>query len=120
MTPRLPRVIFAVTLIGTMIAAVLPAPDAPTLGGSDKVNHIAAFVTLSILATWAWPRASLWRIGLSMSALGGLIEVVQGIPSIARDAEWADWYADTAAAAITLTLVAILRRTRSSEKPNRP
>lgn len=112
MTFRLPRVIFAVTLIFTLVAAFLPAADAPTLGGSDKLNHIAAFVTLSLLAAWAWPRIRPWRIALAMSAVGGLIEVVQAIPYIARDAEWADWYADTFAAVVALAIVAAVRRVR--------
>jgi VanZ family protein len=110
MTPRLPRIIFVVTLIGTMVAALLPNNEAPDLGGGDKLNHIAAFVTLSIVAAWAWPRAALWRIALWLSALGGLIEILQAIPFIARDAEWADWYADTAAAVITLAVVWAVRR----------
>lgn len=109
MTPRLPRVIFFVTLIGTLLAAFLPDADAPTLGGSDKLNHIAAFVTLSVLAAWAWPRTRLWRIAVAMSAIGGMIELVQAIPFIARDAEWADWYADSTAAVAALAVVAAFR-----------
>ena len=110
MTLRLSRVIFLMALVGTLVAAILPDAEAPTLGGSDKLNHIAAFITLSMLAAWAWPRVQLWRIGLVMSALGGIIELVQAIPIIARDAEWADGYADTAAVTITLIIVAALRR----------
>ena len=112
MTFRIPRMIFFVTLIGTLIAAFMPAADAPTLGASDKLNHIAAFVTLSLLAAWAWPRVRLWWIAVAMSATGGLIEAVQAIPFIARDAEWADWYADTFAAGVALLIVAALRQVR--------
>ena len=110
MSMRLPQMIFLVALIGTLIAAFLPDADAPTLGGSDKANHIAAFITLSILAAWAWPRVPLWRIGLVMSALGGMIELVQAIPIIARDAEWADWYTDTVASTTTLAIITLFRR----------
>ncbi len=110
MTPRLPRLIFAVVMIGTVIAAILPNAEAPDLGDGDKINHIAAFVTLSVLAAWAWPRTAPWRIGLWLSALGALIEFVQAIPFIARDAEWGDWIADTAAAVITLSIIWLLRR----------
>lgn len=110
MNLRLSRLIFLVALAGTLVAAILPDAEAPTLGGSDKLNHIAAFITLSMLAAWAWPRVPLWRIGLVMSALGGMIELIQAIPIIARDAEWADWYADTAAVTITMIIVAAFRR----------
>ena len=37
-----------------------------------------------------------------MSAFGAAIEGLQALPVIARDAEWADWYADTAAAVVAL------------------
>ena len=110
--PRLSRTIFAVTMVGTLIAALLPDADAPTLGGTDKLNHIAAFVTLSVLAAWAWPRVALWRIAVAMSAFGAAIEGLQALPVIARDAEWADWYADTAAAAGALAIVMVLRLIR--------
>nr|WP_295662312.1 teicoplanin resistance protein VanZ [Polymorphobacter sp.] len=110
MTPRLPRIIFAVLLVGTFIAAILPNAEAPDLGDGDKINHIAAFITLSLAAAWAWPRAALWRIALWLSALGGLIEIVQAIPFIARDAEWNDWIADTVAVVISLAIVGLLRR----------
>ncbi len=110
MTPRLPRVAFAIVLVFTMVAALLPNATAPDFGDGDKVNHIAAFTTLSIMAAWAWQRTALWRIGLWLSALGALIEGLQAIPFIARDAEWDDWIADTAAVIIALSIVWLLRR----------
>lgn len=104
------RAIFAVALVGTLIAATLPGTYAPTLGASDKINHMAAFVVLSALAAWAWPRAKLPAIAIAMSAFGALIELIQALPFIGRDAEVADWVADTAALAVTLAVVAIVRR----------
>ncbi len=106
------RWLFVLVLLGTLVAALLPNADAPDLGDGDKVNHIAAFITLSIMAAWAWPRTRLWVIAAVMSAFGAAIEGLQALPIIARDAEWADWYADTAAAAITLLIVAALRALR--------
>lgn len=106
------RWLFLIVLLFTLGAAVAPNAEAPDLGEGDKVNHMAAFVTLSIMAAWAWPRARLWWIGLAMSALGATIEGLQALPIIARDAEWADWYADTAAAVVALLLVAVWRWTR--------
>jgi len=109
MTLHARRFVFALVLAGTVVAALLPGSVAPDLGDGDKVNHIIAFITLSMAAAWAWPRAGLWRVALWLSAFGGLIEILQAIPFIARDAEWRDWVADTAAAVITLTVVWILR-----------
>lgn len=109
---RWPKLVFALTLIGTFVAAILPNAAAPDLGDGDKVNHIAAFVTLSVMAAWAWPRAALWRIALGMTALGGAIEAVQAIPILARDAEWADWRADVLATVAALWVVAVVRKLR--------
>ncbi len=111
------RWLFVAVLLFTLAAALAPNAEAPDLGHGDKVNHMAAFVTLSVMAAWAWPRARLWWIGIAMSAFGAAIEGLQAIPVIARDAEWADWYADTAAAAVALLAVAAwrwLRRPTSS------
>jgi hypothetical protein len=108
------RWLFVAVLVFTLAAALAPNGDAPDLGLGDKVNHIAAFVTLSIMAAWAWPRARLWWIGVALSALGATIEGLQALPLIARDAEWADWYADTMAVVFTLLLVAAWRWMRRS------
>ncbi len=111
------RWLFGAVLLLTLVAALAPNAEAPDLGHGDKVNHIAAFVTLTLLAGWAWPRARLATILVTLSAFGGAIEGLQALPVIARDAEWADWYADTAAVAVALVIVAAwrwLRRPTSS------
>ena len=108
------RVLFVVVLLATLAAALLPGPLAPDLGAGDKINHIIAFVTLTIIAAAAWPSARLWQIGVSMSAFGAAIEGLQALPAIARDAEWADWYADTTAAVVALIAVAVVRRLRAT------
>ena len=108
------RWLFVAVLLFTLAAALAPNARAPDLGHGDKVNHVAAFVTLGIMAAWAWPRAPLWRIAVLLSAFGATIEGLQALPIIARDAEWSDWYADTAAAAMALVTVALVRRFTSS------
>ena len=92
------------------VMATLPKP--PQLPGqpSDKIHHILAFTVLVALAAAAYPRTRLLRIGLGLSAFGALIELVQTIPMLHRDAEFIDWIADTAATAIVLALAALVRR----------
>lgn len=110
MTSR--RWLFVAVLLFTLAAALVPDAQAPDLGHGDKVNHMAAFGTLSVMAAWAWPTARLCRIAVAMSAFGAVIEGLQALPSIARDAEWADWGADTAAAVVALLAVAAWRALR--------
>ena len=97
----------------TFVMAVWPRgiewPGAP----SDKVQHVAAFVTLASLATWAYPRTALISIAAGLSIFGALIEMVQAIPVLNRDSDVIDWIADSLAAASALSLV-WLRRRRTS------
>lgn len=109
-----PRWLFVAVLLFTLVAALMPGPQAPDLGHGDKVNHMAAFVTLAFVATWAWPRARLATIAALLSAFGAAIEGLQALPVVARDAEWADWFADTAAAIAALLIVALIRRLRAT------
>lgn len=91
-----------------LVMALLPHP--PQIGqASDKVQHILAFAVLAGLAALAWPQRLL-LIGLGLFAFGGLIELLQMIPSLHRDGQATDWIADAAATMIVLALAALLNR----------
>lgn len=113
MHQRLLRFAFWAATAFAFVMAILPKP--PELPGapSDKVQHIAAFLTLATLAAFAFPGRSLLRIALWLSAFGALIEVVQAIPALHRDSDVVDWIADSAAVAVVLILVAAIRRKRA-------
>lgn len=93
-----------------LVMGSLPQPPAIPGRPDDKVQHIIAFLTLASLAVLAYPRAALIRIGIGLSLFGALIELIQTIPALHRDAELADWVADTAAAAAVLVVIALVRR----------
>ena len=96
---------FAVTM------ALLPHPPrTPIDSYGDKVQHMLAFATLSGLASQAFPRAGLLRIGERLSFVGALIEVCQSIPALHRDCDIRDWIADTVAVIVVLGLGALARR----------
>ena len=104
------RTAFGAALLFTLVMAWLPHPPHVPGNPGDKVQHVAAFLTLSILAAAAFPRARLLRIGERLSFLGALIEVVQNIPVLHRDCDILDWLADTLAIALALALVWYMRR----------
>ncbi len=107
------RSIFALALFFTIVMALLPHPPKLEFDDfGDKFHHILAFVTLSLLACFAFPTARLPRIGERLSFLGALIEVLQSIPALHRDCDIRDWIADTIAIAIVLIIVAQVRRRR--------
>lgn len=94
----------------TLIMALLPKP--PVLPGepTDKIQHILAFITLTILSLIAAP----WWRGvqriLLLSSFGALIELLQAIPSLHRSSDSADWLADTVAVVITFGIATLLHR----------
>ncbi|WP_174295895.1 VanZ family protein [Alteripontixanthobacter muriae] len=82
---------------------------------SDKLQHMAAFCVLALLAAIAYPRVSLPVILLGLSFFGALIEMIQVIPALNRSAEWRDLAADILAAATALGVIAIARSMRGRE-----
>ncbi|TZG28868.1 hypothetical protein [Sphingomonas montanisoli] len=88
---------FWATTAFTYGAALMPGDEAPTMGGSDKTDHVAAFLTLTLLARLAYPVAPRWLTFLGLSIYGAWIEISQGMPIFGRDANIWDWVADSLA-----------------------
>lgn len=86
----------------TLTFALLPHPPSVMGDAGDKVQHVLAFGVLSLLAAGYYGLDRARLIFISLAALGGLIEVLQMIPALHRDAEWLDWAADCAAVLTTL------------------
>lgn len=87
-----------------------PHPPNLPLPNDDKVQHMLAFGTLTILAAAGWPRAELLRIGERLSFVGALVEVVQSMPALHRDCDIHDWLADTFVIVVVLLVIAAWRR----------
>jgi hypothetical protein len=98
------RALFWLLPGAVLIVALLPATEAPTVFASDKLNHMLAFVTLSLFARVLWPRLSFSVLFAVLAAFGGLIEALQWSLGFGRDADWMDFAADVLA--ISLGLVA--------------
>jgi hypothetical protein len=69
----------------------------------DKAEHFIAFYALTGLGVAAFPRRPLWVVAVSLSALGALIEFVQGLSIVHRDRDFWDWVADTTAIVAALS-----------------
>ena len=100
--PTLSRLLFWSAAAFAFVMAVLPHPPDVPGSPSDKVQHVAAFVTLGLLAGWAYRGTSLLSLALRLSLFGAFIELVQAIPALHRDSDVFDWIADTVAACIVL------------------
>jgi VanZ family protein len=112
MLERLSRWLFWPALLCAFVMAILPHP--PQLPGepTDKVQHIAAFATLTLLAGLGYPRLRPLVLLASLVAFGALIEFVQAIPALHRSSDVMDWLADVAAVLVMLAAVIGLRRRR--------
>lgn len=99
---RFARPVFYLAAAFAFVMAVLPHP--PRLPGepSDKVLHILAFTALGTLASLAFARRSALSLLAGLAVFGAVIEMVQAIPALHRDAELADWIADALAAALAI------------------
>jgi len=90
--------------------ALLPHPPRIPGDPDDKVLHIIAFLTLGALGRTAFARTPSWVMILSLSLFGGVIELLQSIPTLHRDSDAIDWIADTLAAAAAVLAVNRLQR----------
>lgn len=111
---RLFAPLFVLALAITLFMALDPQPPhLPIDRFGDKFEHSLAFVTLTVLATLAFPRVNRWRLVEHLSFFGAMIEVVQAIPSLHRDCDWKDWVADTIAIAVTTLAMRTIRPRRA-------
>jgi VanZ family protein len=104
------RLLFWTAAVFAFVMAVLPHP--PELPGhpSDKIQHIAAFTALALLASWAYTATQPWKLLVRLSLFGAAIELFQMIPALNRDGDVVDWLADTVAVLVVLVLIRLARR----------
>jgi len=102
---RAARPLFWAAALFAFVMAVLPHPPDIPGNPSDKIQHMVAFVTLSLLGAWAFPRLSLIQLLLRLSLFGASIELVQAIPFLHRDSDPLDWIADTIACVAVLVAI---------------
>lgn len=103
------RIGFWLALAFAFVMASLPNPP-DLVETSDKFQHMAAFATLALIGALAFPGMPLLALGIGLFCFGGLIEVVQMIPALHRDAELLDLAADGAAIVMVLLPMAAARR----------
>ena len=115
MLQRLLVLAFWAALTFALVMALLPAPPhTPVNRFGDKFAHMLAFAVLAGLGAAAYPALRLRALGLGLSAVGALIEVLQAIPRLHRDSDVRDWIADSLAIAVVVVAVQLWRLLFSS------
>lgn len=90
----------AALVIGVVTLSPLP-PEVQAVPGGDKLHHLVAFALLAFPAVATRPARWLPVLLLGV-AYGGAIELIQ--PHVGRFAEWGDFAADAAGAALGTAL----------------
>ena len=110
------RCVFAAGTLAVAVLSLLPGKEIPSLGVSDKIEHVAAYALLGLTGGFAFPtrRAAMLLLVL-LPLLGIGLEIAQLlVPD--RSSEVADALADWIGAALPL-LPILLFRLGSSRTP---
>jgi VanZ family protein len=107
---RIARVLFCGVLLATTCMALLPCPPAVPGTGNDKINRFAAFLVLSLLYDWAYPKLRFAAIKAPVLLAYGLaIELTQAfIPN--RECSAVDLLADAVALVVYGIAASYVRR----------
>jgi len=100
---RILGIVFWLACAAALVRALWPDPyTEPVIGSWDKVVHATAFYVLTMLGAAAYPRTGLLWLALALAVFGGIIEMLQAIPALRRDADWDDWAADWLGIAVAM------------------
>lgn len=106
----LARRAFWPALVFAVVMAVLPKPpEIPALNLGDKLQHMVAFFTLTLLAGSGWRQTSWIKLALGLALVGAGIELVQAMPALHRSSDWRDLAADCMAILVALVPVRVFR-----------
>ncbi len=103
---RLTAVVLLVVVVGSMIGPFQNIEAASNIW--DKAAHFVSFGLILWSIGVLWRRLPRTLAALSALALGGAVEIVQGM--VGRDASWGDLLADALGILAALLLWAIWRR----------
>jgi hypothetical protein len=90
-----------------IVTSLLPMKDLPAMRISDKIEHAAAFSALAVWFGGLLPQRWYAWLACALLALGGAIELAQGLMGMGRLADVRDLIADGWGIAFGLTLCAL-------------
>lgn len=103
---RLWLAVGACIVVAIAYFCLVPGPDLPSVGMSDKLQHLLAFGTLAFWFGSIVVRRDLLWVGVAVVAFGGAIELAQRAMGLGREAEWLDLAADATGTVLGLVLAA--------------
>ena len=114
------RALFWLAVAAGIVLALWPRPDPeqPWFLGIDKVEHALSFALLVWMGQRAGYRGAMLLV-IGLLALGGAIEIAQGLFTTTRTAEWFDWFADALGIALGIVIGRIVLRVRTDPASTR-
>jgi hypothetical protein len=94
----------AVLTLVVIVSSLVPSEDLPHLRVSDKFEHLTAYTGLAIWFGGLLPPRRYVLLALALLALGGGIEIAQGLMGLGREADWRDFFSDALGVAFGLSL----------------
>jgi VanZ family protein len=102
------RLLLAIASLTACVMAFLPHPPRVPGDPPDTILHALAFAALALLARMSFRSSSAWIIALCLAGLGLVIEFVQSIPALGREASLRDWVVDVTVSVTVLALLPML------------
>jgi len=87
------------------VVCLLPSSDLPSFHLWDKLEHALAWISLAFWFGSVVVRRDILWVGITLVALGGAIELLQGWMGLGRSADIFDLLADSVGISIGLLLV---------------
>ena len=94
----------ALLLFGVVVGSLLPGSAVPGMGTSDKLLHFAAYAFLALWFGGLSHREAHGRVALGLLLLGALLEVLQGVFALHRNADLRDLLANALGIAFGILL----------------
>ena len=94
----------ALLTLVVIVTSLVPNDDLPHVRVNDKVEHAVAYAGLALWFGGLVPPRRYAYLAVALLALGGAIEIAQGLMGLGREADWHDFYADAFGAALGISL----------------
>ena len=104
----IPTIFWAMLIITTIAMLIELAPKQTGWMYWDKVQHVLIFIMLSLLGANAYLHKYYLALGLIL--YGAIIEVLQNMLTITRQASIYDWVTDVVGVCIGLLIFALLQK----------
>lgn len=89
------KTLFWMYLATIVVLSLLPTSQLPSdwFSVSDKLQHLAGYALLTLLALFAYPARPVLQVGLALLVMSGMVELAQAASGW-RSGEWADMLAN--------------------------